>query len=133
MSDGPAWERACTERLEELGVAYTYEPDTYVLEESEDGAPLLAFAPDFYIEECDGYIEATCARSTYKKRRKMRKCLERYPGVVVVLCSKADGDTIDSALASLRELRGTPVSKAARAAWADPEKRSRMGRWSQRP
>jgi len=97
------------ERLDELGVEYAYEPTTYVLERTESGGPAVAFAPDFYIPLYDGYIEATCAKSTYKKRRKIRMCREMYPEVVVVLCSKMAGATIDSALQQLRDLRDSPV------------------------
>ena len=85
-------ERDFAKVLDFYGVAWQYEPRTFVLHEDEDGHPLEAFSPDFYLPELDLYIELTTLkqRLVTKKNRKVRELRERYPGVNVMILYRRD-------------------------------------------
>jgi hypoxanthine phosphoribosyltransferase len=72
------------------GIAWEYEPHTFVLERDPDGTVREAFTPDFYLPELDLYVECTVMRQrlTAKKRRKVRKLAQR--GVHVAIFFRRD-------------------------------------------
>ena len=79
-------------RLYDLhGIAWEYEPHTFVLERDEEGRVREAFTPDFYLPELDVYVECTVARQplTRRKRRKARFAQERA-GVTVGILFRSD-------------------------------------------
>jgi hypoxanthine phosphoribosyltransferase len=80
-------EEALASTFEEHGIAWQYEPHTFVLERAEDGTVLEAFTPDFFLPELGIYVECTVMRQalTSRKRRKARKLRERTGATVVVL------------------------------------------------
>jgi hypoxanthine phosphoribosyltransferase len=78
--------------LDYHGVAWQYEPTTFVLETDEDGNTTEAFTPDFYLPDQDLYIEVTVMKQSLvtRKNRKLRKLRQRYPDVKVKLFYKRD-------------------------------------------
>lgn len=80
-------EREFARVLDEHGVAWEYEPVTFVLERNLDGTVHEAFTPDFYLPEQDVFIETTVMRQclTTRKNRKVRKLRERHDVVVQIL------------------------------------------------
>lgn len=80
-------ERALARLFDEHGVAWEYEPHTFVLEEDEDGHVLEAFTPDFFLPDLGLYVECTVMRQslTSRKRRKVRKARERTGATVEIL------------------------------------------------
>jgi anti-sigma B factor antagonist len=61
------------------GIAWEYEPHTFVLEQDGDGTVRKALTPDFYLPELDLYVECTVMRQrlTSRKRRKVRMAREQ--------------------------------------------------------
>lgn len=92
--------------FDELGIAWEYEPHTFVLERDADGNVLEAFTPDFYLPESDVYVECTTMRQklTTRKNRKIRKLREQ--GVVVGVLYRRDFER-------LRDRHGLPFRIAA--------------------
>jgi hypoxanthine phosphoribosyltransferase len=99
-------ERELARVFDEVGIAWEYEPTTFVLERAEDGRVLEAFTPDFYLPEQDMYVEVTTMRQklTTRKNRKARKLRER--GVLVTVLYRRDFER-------LRERHGMPFDVAA--------------------
>ena len=99
-------ERELARVFDELGLAWEYEPTTFVLERDGDGRVLEAFTPDFYLPEQDMYVEVTTMRQklTAKKNRKLRKLREQ--GVLVTVLYRRDFER-------LRERHGLPFDIAA--------------------
>jgi hypoxanthine phosphoribosyltransferase len=93
--------------LDQRGVAWEYEPRTFVLERDDDGRVAEAMTPDFYLPDEDLYVEVTVMRQPLvtKKNRKLRKLRLRYPGVQVELLYRRD-------LERLGERHGFSVSAA---------------------
>jgi hypothetical protein len=85
-------ELECAKVLDYYGVAWEYEPRTFVLEQDETGRVLQAFTPDFYLPEQDLYVEITAMKQSLvtRKNRKVRKLRERYPGVRIKLFYRRD-------------------------------------------
>jgi hypoxanthine phosphoribosyltransferase len=85
-------ELECAKVLDYYGVPWEYEPQTFVLEENEDGRVVEAFTPDFYLPEQDLYLEITMMKQSLvtRKNRKLRKLRERYPSVRIKLFYKRD-------------------------------------------
>ena len=85
-------ERQLAQLLDFYGVAWEYEPTTFVLEADDDGNPLAAFTPDFYLPDHDLYVEVTTLNQKLvtKKNRKVRRLQERYPDVRVKLLYQRD-------------------------------------------
>jgi hypoxanthine phosphoribosyltransferase len=85
-------ERDFARVLDFYGVEWRYEPRTFVLSEDEEGHPLEAFSPDFYLVDLDLYIELTTLkqRLVTKKNRKLRELRARYPGVNVMILYRKD-------------------------------------------
>ena len=85
-------ELECAKILDYHGVAWQYEPRTFVLEQDEQGRVTEAFTPDFFLPEQDLYLEITVMKQTLvtRKNRKLRKLRERYPEVQIKLFYKRD-------------------------------------------
>jgi hypothetical protein len=83
-------EREFARILDEHGIAWLYEPHTFVLERSQDGHVREAFTPDFYLPDLDVYVECTVMRHELmnRKRRKARKA--RRQGVTVEVLGRRD-------------------------------------------
>jgi anti-anti-sigma factor len=80
-------ERALARVFDEYGIAWSYEPHTFVLERDEDGNVRQAFTPDFFLPELGLYVECTVMRQalTSRKRRKARLARERAGANVEIL------------------------------------------------
>jgi hypothetical protein len=76
--------------FDEHGIAWQYEPHTFVLERNQDGSVHEAFTPDFFLPELGVYVECTVMRNSLmgRKRRKVRKA--RCLGVNVEVLSLRD-------------------------------------------
>jgi hypothetical protein len=85
-------EAECARILDFHGIAWRYEPHSFVLEEDENGRVLEAFTPDFYLPEQDTYLEVTVMKQSLvtRKHRKIRKLRERYPEVKIKLYTRRD-------------------------------------------
>jgi hypothetical protein len=79
------------ELLDASGIAWLYEPHTFPLELSADGAVLEAFTPDFFLPDAGVYVECTTAHPSLlsRKRRKIRKASESH-GLVITLHRRED-------------------------------------------
>ena len=78
--------------LDSYGIAWEYEPRTFVLERDIEGNPSLAVTPDFYLPDYDVYLELTTLRQKLvtKKNRKIRLLRQKYPEVQVKLLYQRD-------------------------------------------
>ena len=78
--------------LDAYGIRWEYEPTTFVLERDDDGNPLEAFTPDFYLVDFDTYVEVTTMRQPLvtRKNRKVRKLALTHPDVKIKLLYKRD-------------------------------------------
>ena len=67
--------------LDYFGIAWQYEPRTFILEQDEEGNPLEAFSPDFYLPDQDLYVELTTMRQKLitKKNGKIRRLQQQHP------------------------------------------------------
>ena len=74
------------------GIAWQYEPTTFVLARDAEGRVTEAFTPDFYLPEQDLYLEVTVMKQSLvtRKNRKLRKLRELYPDVKVKLFYERD-------------------------------------------
>src|SRR5262245_13175006 len=84
-------ERALARVLDRHGIAWRYEPHTFVLERDENGTVREAFTPDFFLPDLGLYVECTVMRQalTSRKRRKARLTRERT-GVFVEIMFRRD-------------------------------------------
>ena len=82
--------------LDYFGISWEYEPRTFILEEDDQGNPLVAFSPDFYLLEQDLYVEMTTLRQKLvtKKNRKIRRLRELYPDINIKLFTRRDFRTL---------------------------------------
>jgi hypoxanthine phosphoribosyltransferase len=82
--------------LDYYGIPWQYEPRTFVLIEDDEGNPVEAFSPDFYLPEQDLYVETTTLRQKLitKKNRKIRRLRERYPDINIKLFTRKDFRTL---------------------------------------
>ncbi|HVL26836.1 MAG TPA: hypothetical protein VM390_01720 [Acidimicrobiales bacterium] len=78
--------------LDFYGIAWEYEPRTFVLEWDSDGNPQQAFSPDFYLPAYDLFIEITTMNQKLvtKKNRKARRLKELYPDVRIKVFYQRD-------------------------------------------
>jgi hypothetical protein len=78
--------------LDYYGVAWMYEPRTFVLERDEEGRVIEAFSPDFYLPEQDLYLEVTVMKQSLvtRKNRKLRKLRQLYPEIKIKLFYERD-------------------------------------------
>lgn len=106
-------ELAVARLFDEHGIAWEYEPHTFVLEWDADGTVREAFTPDFFLPEIGVYVECTVMRPALasRKRRKARRVRERA-GAVVEIMFKRDVD---------RLARRWGIPALAEAGRADPE------------
>lgn len=67
--------------LDFYGIAWQYEPRSFPVRWSEDGRPLQAFTPDFYLPDFDLYVELTTMKQSLvtKKNRKVKLLRSLYP------------------------------------------------------
>ena len=93
-------ELECAKLLDYYGVAWDYEPRTFVLATDEEGRVTEAFTPDFYLPEQDLYLEVTVMKQALvtRKNRKLRKLRERYPEVNAKLFYKRDFERLGARL-----------------------------------
>jgi hypothetical protein len=105
-------ERECAELLDFYGIAWEYEPVTFVLETDDDGRVAEAFRPDFYLPELNLFLEVTTMRQELvtKKNRKVRKLRQRYPDVNVRLFYRRDIEALGQKLRS-RAASTAPVDR----------------------
>jgi hypothetical protein len=85
-------ERQFAKLLDFYNIDWEYEPHTFVLEHDNEGKPLQAFSPDFYLPAYDLHIEITTLKQKLvtKKNRKVRKLVERHPGTKVKILYQRD-------------------------------------------
>jgi hypoxanthine phosphoribosyltransferase len=85
-------ERQFARLLDFYGIAWEYEPHTFVLDEDAEGRPLRAFCPDFYLPAFDLHLEITTLKQSLvtRKNRKAREVMERYPDVQVKVLYQRD-------------------------------------------
>jgi len=85
-------ERQFAKLLDFYGIAWEYEPTTFVLEWDRQGQPTQAFKPDFYLPAYDLYIEITTLNQKLvtKKNRKVRRLAELHPEVKVKVLYQRD-------------------------------------------
>jgi hypothetical protein len=85
-------ERQFAKLLDFYGVAWEYEPRTFVLERDADGNPMQAFTPDFYLPAFDSYIEITTLNQKLvtKKNRKARRLRELHPEIEIKVLYQRD-------------------------------------------
>ena len=95
-------ERECAELLDFYGIAWEYEPVTFVLETDADGRVSEAFRPDFYLPDLNLFLEVTTMRQELvtRKNRKVRKLRQRYPDVNVRLFYRRDIEALGQKLRS---------------------------------
>ena len=86
----------CARILDFHGIAWEYEPHSFVLEQDETGRVLEAFTPDFYLPEQDLYLEVTVMKQSLvtRKNRKLRKLRQLYPEVNIKLFYERDFERI---------------------------------------
>jgi hypothetical protein len=84
-------ERELARVFDEHGIAWEYEPHTFVLDRRPDGSVREAFTPDFFLPELGLYVECTVMRQslTSRKSRKARKARE-HAGVHVEIMFRRD-------------------------------------------
>jgi len=85
-------ERQFAKLLDFYGIAWEYEPRTFVLERDRLDRPVQAFTPDFYLPAYDLFIEITTLNQKLvtKKNRKARRLREIYPDVQVKVLYQRD-------------------------------------------
>lgn len=105
-------ERECAELLDFYGIAWEYEPVTFVLETDCEGRVAEAFRPDFYLPELNLFLEVTTMRQELvtRKNRKVRKLRQRYPDVNVRLFYRRDIEALGQKLRS-RAASTAPVDR----------------------
>ena len=83
-------EAQLAELLDSFGVAWEYEPRTFILEFGSDGRPREGFTPDFYLPGFDLDVEITTLRQGLlgPKRRKIRRLNQTHPAVRVHLLDR---------------------------------------------
>jgi hypoxanthine phosphoribosyltransferase len=73
--------------LDFYDVRWVYEPHTFPILWSLDGAVIESFSPDFFLPDLDLYIELTTLKQSLvrKKNRKLRRLRELYPDIRIKL------------------------------------------------
>ncbi|MAG03985.1 MAG: hypothetical protein CL406_05160 [Acidimicrobiaceae bacterium] len=85
-------ERRIAELFDFYGIAWEYEPTTFVLDTAPDGSLVSAFTPDFYLPDHDLFVEVTTLRQTLvtRKNKKVRRLRELHPGIQVRVLYRSD-------------------------------------------
>ena len=111
-------EREIAQIFDDHGIAWEYEPHTFVLERNGDGTVHEAFTPDFFLPDLGVYVECTVMRAelTHRKRRKARKAMERS-GITVEVLSRRDIELLARRwqLRGLERAAARPADSPARA------------------
>ncbi|MBW3573291.1 MAG: hypothetical protein KY450_00280 [Actinobacteria bacterium] len=78
--------------LDFYGVAWEYEPRTFVLDRDAEGRPTRAFSPDFFLPEHDCFIELTTLsqKLVTKKNAKVRRLRQLHPEIDVRVVYRRD-------------------------------------------
>jgi hypothetical protein len=118
-------EREIARIFDEHGIEWEYEPHTFVLERSSDGAVREAFTPDFFLPELGMYVECTVMRPALQNRKRQKVRKARGLGVNVEILARPDIER----LASRWRLRRLQVAARARPA-TPPRTRARPSRRS---
>jgi hypothetical protein len=89
-------ELECAKILDYYGIAWDYEPRSFVLERDDDGRIVSAFTPDFYLPEQDLFIEVTVMKQSLvtRKNRKLRELQRLYPDVRIKLFYRRDIESL---------------------------------------
>jgi len=85
-------ERQFAKLLDFYGIEWEYEPRTFTLERDQEGRPVQAFTPDFYLPAYDLFIEITTLNQKLvtKKNRKARRLQELHPDLRVKVLYQRD-------------------------------------------
>jgi hypoxanthine phosphoribosyltransferase len=85
-------ERQFARLLDFYGISWQYEPHEFALESDQEGRPLQAFRPDFYLPAYGTYIEITTLnqRLVTRKNRKVRRLRELHPEVDIKVLYQRD-------------------------------------------
>ena len=82
--------------LDFYGIHWQYEPRSFPLEWADDGRMTQSFTPDFYLPDCDLFLEITTIKPSLanRKNRKIRRLRELYPEVNVKLLALRDVEAL---------------------------------------
>ena len=77
-------------------IAWEYEPRSFPVSWDQNGGVLEAFTPDFFLPECDLYVELTTMKQSLvtKKNRKVRLLRELYPGLNIQVFYQKDFENL---------------------------------------
>jgi cytidylate kinase len=77
-------------------IAWEYEPRSFPVQYSSDGAVLESFTPDFYLPEFDLYVELTTMKQSLvtRKNRKVRLLRELYPHLNIQVFYQKDFENL---------------------------------------
>jgi hypothetical protein len=80
-------ERIFADLLDLYGIEWVYEPIEFPLLWNDEGEPVRAFRPDFYLPERNFFIELTVLeqRNVTKKNQKIRRFRVLYPEVKLLV------------------------------------------------
>jgi len=87
-------EREFARVLDAHGIAWLYEPHTFVLERDAHGRVRAAFTPDFYLPELDVYVECTVMRQDLTNRKRRKAVTVRKRGISVEILYRRDIDRL---------------------------------------
>ena len=89
-------ERQVASLLDFYGIAWEYEPRTFVLERNRQGDLRSAFTPDFYLPDYDLYLEVTTLRQALvtRKNRKVRRLRAQRPDLRIRILYRRDIDRL---------------------------------------
>jgi hypothetical protein len=73
-------------------IAWVYEPRSFPLQWNESGSVTEAFTPDFYLPECDLYVELTTMKQSLvtRKNRKVKLLKAIYPHINIQIFYQRD-------------------------------------------
>jgi cytidylate kinase len=77
-------------------IAWEYEPRSFPIQWDQSGHVLESFTPDFYLPECDLYVELTTMKQSLvtKKNRKVRLLRELYPRLNIQVFYQKDFENL---------------------------------------
>jgi cytidylate kinase len=77
-------------------IAWEYEPRSFPIQWDSSGHVLESFTPDFYLPECDLYVELTTMKQSLvtKKNRKVRLLRELYPRLNIQVFYQKDFENL---------------------------------------
>lgn len=89
-------ERHFAELLDFYEVRWEYEPVAFVLEWDDEGRPVSAFRPDFFLSDFGCFVELTTLNQKLvtKKNAKVRRLQQLYVGVEVKLLYQRDYEAL---------------------------------------